>query len=126
VGNNAARYYRLQMKRVMMNEQTPFAGTTGDLPEVHPGEILAKEFLLPLEISQYRLAKSIQVPPRRINEIIHGDRGITADTALRLALFFGNSARFWMNLQTEYDLRQTWRRHGKFLAREIVSACQVS
>ena len=71
---------------------------------IHPGEILAEEFLKPLEITQYRLAKSTGVPPRRINEIVQGNRAITADTALRLSRFFGTSAQFWMNLQTQYDL----------------------
>lgn len=70
----------------------------------HPGEILFEEFLKPLNLSQYRVAKSINVPPRRINEIIHGQRAISADTALRLGRFFGNSPQFWMNLQTWYDL----------------------
>jgi addiction module HigA family antidote len=71
---------------------------------VHPGEILLEEFLKPLEISQYRLAKDINVHPRRINEIVHGKRAITADTALRLARYFGMSERFWLNLQARYDL----------------------
>ena len=71
---------------------------------VHPGEILAEDFLKGLEISQYRLAKGIGVPPRRINEIVQGKRGITADTALRLGKFFGIEAHFWMNLQSHYDL----------------------
>jgi len=71
---------------------------------IHPGEILLEEFLQPLQISQYRLAKEIQVPPRRINEIVHGTRGVTADTALRLAQYFGTTAQFWMNLQNQYDL----------------------
>jgi antitoxin HigA-1 len=71
---------------------------------VHPGEILAEEYLAPLGITQHKLAVSIGVPPRRINEIVHGKRRITADTALRLARFFGTSERFWMNLQTRYDL----------------------
>ena len=74
------------------------------LPPIHPGEILLEEFLEPMEISQYHLAKSIRVPPRRINEIVHGKRSITADTALRLSRFFGTSERFWLNLQTRYDL----------------------
>ncbi len=74
------------------------------LPPVHPGEILAEEFLAPLAISQYRLAKGILVSPRRINEIVHGARSITADTALRLARFFGTSPEFWINLQTHFDL----------------------
>jgi len=74
------------------------------LPPVHPGEVLQEEFLGPMGISQYRLAKSISVPARRINEVVHGKRNITADTALRLSRFFGTSERFWMNLQTRYDL----------------------
>ena len=71
---------------------------------VHPGEILLEEFLRPMGISQYRLAKDISVPPRRINEIVHGKRSVTADTALRLSRYFGLSDRFWLNLQTHYDL----------------------
>lgn len=71
---------------------------------VHPGEILLEEFLRPFGISQYRLAHDIGVPPRRINEIVHGKRAITADTALRLSRYFGLSERYWLNLQTRYDL----------------------
>ena len=71
---------------------------------VHPGEILFEEFLKPLGVSQYRLAKDINVPPRRINEIVHGKRSISADTALRLARYFGLSERFWLNLQSRYAL----------------------
>ena len=71
---------------------------------IHPGEILMEEFLEPLEVSQNRLAVAIGVPPRRINEIVHGKRRITADTALRLAHYFGTTDRFWLNLQTRYDL----------------------
>ena len=74
------------------------------LAPVHPGEILLEEFLVPLELTQYRLAKSLTVPARRINEIVHGTRGVSADTALRLARFFGTSDRFWLNLQVAYDL----------------------
>ena len=77
------------------------------LTPIHPGEILREEFLEPMGISQYRLAKNISVPPRRINEIVHGKRSITADTALRLGRFFGMSAQFWLNLQTRYDLEVT-------------------
>jgi addiction module HigA family antidote len=77
------------------------------LTPIHPGEILKEEFLEPMGISQYRLAKDISVPPRRINEIVHGKRSITADTALRLGRFFGMSAQFWLNLQTRYDLEVT-------------------
>lgn len=74
-----------------------------EVPLVHPGEILLEDWLKPLNISQYALAKAIDVPPRRINEIIHGKRGITADTALRLAAFFGTDAQSWLNLQSHYD-----------------------
>jgi addiction module HigA family antidote len=77
------------------------------LPPIHPGEILREEFLEPMGISQYRLAKDISVPPRRINEIVHGKRAITADTALRLGRFFTMSPQFWLNLQTRYDLEVT-------------------
>ena len=71
---------------------------------IHPGEILLSEFLEPLGISQYRVSKDISVPPRRINEIVHGKRAISADTALRLSRYFDMSERFWLNLQTRYDL----------------------
>ncbi len=77
------------------------------LPPIHPGEILMEEFLKPMGISQYRLAKDISVSPRRINEIVHGKRAITADTALRLGRFFSMSPHFWLNLQTRYDLEVT-------------------
>lgn len=76
------------------------------LHNIHPGEILLEEFLLPMEISQTKLANSISVPPRRINEIVLGKRGITADTALRLAKVFETSVQFWMGLQNEYELRE--------------------
>ncbi len=76
------------------------------LPPIHPGEVLLEDFLLPLGVSQYRLAKDIAVPPRRVNEIVHGLRGISADTALRLARYFGTSAELWMNLQSRYDLER--------------------
>ena len=71
---------------------------------IHPGEVLMEEFLTPLEVTQNRLAVAIGVPPRRINEIVHGKRRVTADTALRLARYFGTTDRFWLNLQTRYDL----------------------
>ena len=73
---------------------------------IHPGEILMEEFLQPLGITQYRLAKDICVPARRINEIIHGKRAISANTALRLSHYFGTSERFWLNLQSRYDLER--------------------
>ena len=91
------------------------------LPPVHPGEILLEEFLEPMGISQYRLAKDISVPPRRINEIVHGLRGITADTALRLARYFGSSERFWLNLQTRYSLEVEKDRLGNRLEKEVLS-----
>ena len=89
------------------------------LPPIHPGEILLEEFLKPMGISQYRLAKATSVPPRRINEIVHGKRSITADTALRLSKFFGMSDRFWMNLQTRYDLELEKDRLGSRLDDEV-------
>jgi addiction module HigA family antidote len=88
-------------------------------PPVHPGEILHEEFLAPLGISQYRLAKDTGVPPRRINEIVRGSRAVTADTALRLARYFGTSERFWLNLQTRYDLEVEKDRLGPRLRREV-------
>lgn len=90
------------------------------LPPVHPGEVLLEEFLGPLGLSQYRLAKDISVPPRRINEIVHGKRAVTADTALRLARYFGTSARFWLNLQAQYDLDVHGDLLGDRLEREVV------
>src|SRR6266403_2778180 len=89
------------------------------LPPVHPGEILLEEFLSPLGISQYRLAKDTSVPPRRINEIVRGMRAITADTALRLARYFGTSEHFWLNLQAHYDLEVEKDRLGDRLRREV-------
>jgi len=86
---------------------------------IHPGEILMEEFLEPLGISQYRLAKDISVPPRRINEIVHGKRSITADTALRLARFFGTTERFWLNLQVRYDLEVERDRLVDVLERDV-------
>lgn len=86
---------------------------------IHPGEILLEEFLEPLEISQYRLAKDVHVPARRINEIVLGKRSITADTALRLGLYFKTSPEFWMNLQTYYDLEVQSGTLGKRLKKEV-------
>jgi addiction module HigA family antidote len=87
---------------------------------VHPGEVLLEEFLEPMEITQYRLAKDISVPPRRINEIVHGKRAVTADTALRLARYFGTSDRFWLNLQTSYDLDVQRDKLGSRLEEEVL------
>ena len=88
-------------------------------PPVHPGEILLEEFLKPLGMSQHRLAKEISVPPRRINESVHGTRAVTADTALRLGRFFGTTAQLWMNLQTGYDLEIESRKLKRRLEREV-------
>ena len=86
------------------------------LTDIRPGEILNEEFLLPMNISQYRLAKSIGVNPRRIHAIVHGERSITAETALLLSRFFGNSREFWMGLQSQYDLDMAEDRLGERLA----------
>lgn len=95
--------------------------TGTQLAPVHPGEILLEDYLEPMGISQYRLAKGISVSPRRINEIVHGKRAITADTALRLARYFGTSERFWLNLQTHYDLAVQKDRLGDRLTKEVVT-----
>ena len=89
------------------------------LPPIHPGEILNEEFLSPLGISQYRLAKDTSVPARRINEIVRGERSISADTALRLSRYFGTSERFWLNLQGRYDLEKEKDRLGDRLDSEV-------
>lgn len=94
--------------------------TTKRLPPVHPGEVLQEEFLGPLGLTQYRLAKDLSVPARRINEIVHGSRAVSADTALRLARYFGTSDRFWLNLQAAYDLDVERDRLGKRLMQEVV------
>ncbi len=93
--------------------------TKRKFPPIHPGEILLEEFLKPMEISQYRLAKDISVDPRRINEIVHGQRSISADTALRLGRFFGTSARLWINLQSHYDLEVQEETIGDRLEKEV-------
>jgi len=89
------------------------------IPPVHPGEILFEEFLKPMEISQNRLALDMRVPPRRINEIVHGKRRITADTALRLGRYFGMSAEFWLGLQMDYDLDIEEDKLGERLGEEV-------
>lgn len=89
------------------------------LKNIHPGEVLLEEFLAPMDISQNRLAREIGVPPRRINEIVHGKRGVTADTALRLARYFGTSEGFWMGLQADYDLEEARERLGIRLQRDV-------
>ena len=87
--------------------------------DITPGEILAEEFLKPMGISQYRLARDIGVPPRRINEIVRGQRAITADTALRLGRYFRMAPQFWLNLQTHHDLEREQARLGQRLEREV-------
>jgi len=89
------------------------------LEPVHPGEVLLEEFLKPLGISQYRLARELSVPPRRINEIVHGLRSVSADSALRLSRYFGTSDRFWINLQSRFDLESQKEKLGKRLEREV-------
>jgi addiction module HigA family antidote len=89
------------------------------LTPVHPGEILFEEFIKPFAISQYRLAQDVRVPPRRINEIVHGKRAITADTALRLGRYFRTSPHFWLNLQSRYDLEQELETRGRAIEREV-------
>lgn len=91
------------------------------LAPVHPGEVLLEDFLKPLGLSQYRVAKGLGVPPRRINEIVLGKRAVSADTALRLARFFGTSAKFWLNLQTAYDLDV----HTDLLTRRLPKEVEV-
>ncbi len=92
---------------------------TRKLTPIHPGEVLQADFLEPLQLSQYRLAQDISVPPRRINEIVHGKRAVTADTALRLARYFGTTEQFWLNLQTRFDLEVQRDLLGGRLAREV-------
>ncbi len=89
------------------------------LQNVHPGEVLLEEFMKPMNLSQNRLARNIGVPPRRINEIVHGKRAVTADTALRLGRYFGTSETFWLGLQTDFDLEEARLKLGKRLAREV-------
>ena len=93
--------------------------TTRKLVPIHPGEVLQADFLEALGLSQYRLAKDISVPPRRINEIVHGTRAISADTALRLARYFGTTERFWLNLQARFDLEVQRDVLGARLTREV-------
>jgi antitoxin HigA-1 len=93
---------------------------TSKMDPIHPGEVLLHDFLEPLGLSQYRLAHDISVPPRRINEIVHGTRSVTADTALRLARYFATSERFWLNLQARYDLEVERDRLGDRLLKEVI------
>jgi len=91
-----------------------------DFAPIHPGEILLEEFLIPMGITQYRLAKSIHVPQRRISEIVHGKRAITADTALRLGRFFRMEPQFWLNLQSRYDLLAAEQALGERIEAEVI------
>jgi len=90
-----------------------------ELAPIHPGEILLEEFLNPMDISQYRLSKDISVDPRRINEIVHGKRAISADTALRLGRYFGMSPQFWLNLQSHYALELLVMQNGDQIQKEV-------
>ncbi len=90
------------------------------IPPLHPGEVLLEEFLLPMNISQNKLALAMRVPARRINEIVHGRRRITADTALRLARFFGTSAQFWLGLQLDYDLDVAQDKVGAQIEQDVL------
>ena len=99
---------------------------TRKLPPIHPGEVLFEEFMRPMGISQNRLGRDLGVPPRRINEIVHGKRGVTADTALRLSRYFGTSAQFWMGLQADYDLETAEDELSGRIAHEVkVKASEV-
>lgn len=96
-------------------------GADDTLPPVHPGEILAEEFLAPLGLSQNKAALAMRVPPRRINEIVHGRRSVTADTALRLARYLGTTPDFWVRLQAHYDLELAWDKSGARIEREVLA-----
>jgi addiction module HigA family antidote len=93
---------------------------TKDFPPLHPGEVLSEEFLIPLGLSQHRLALAMRVPAQKINDIVHGRRGVTADTALRLGRALGTSAEFWMGLQADYDLQAALDELGERLALEVI------
>ena len=104
----------------MPTKRTPRQSSRRLPAAVHPGEILDAEFLAELRMSQYRLSKSIHVPPRRINEIVLGTRAVSADTALRLARFLGTTPEFWLNLQASYDLRTARARVGEQIEHDVV------
>jgi addiction module HigA family antidote len=110
---------RTKSRLLITTEHAEGSMASRKLAPIHPGEVLMADFLEPLGLSQYRLAQDISVPPRRINEIVHGKRGITADTALRLARYFGTSERFWLNLQARYDLETQRDALGSRLEREV-------
>ncbi len=100
-------------------EKTAKSVTSRKLPPIHPGEILFEDFMKPLGLSRYRVARDIGVPPLRIGQIVSGQRAITADTAMRLARYFGTSAALWLRLQSHYDLEIAEARLGKRIAREV-------
>lgn len=93
------------------------------LKNIHPGEVLNEEFLIPLEITAYKLSKEIHVPQTRLSEIIRGNRSITADTAMRLSIFFNNSPKFWLGLQNDFDLEEELKQSKKIFAK--IKACQI-
>ncbi len=95
------------------------------LKNIHPGEVLLEEFLVPMDLSQNRIAREIGVPPRRINEIVHGKRSVTADTALRLARYFGTTEAFWMGLQADFDLEEARNRLGNRLETDVSIQCEA-
>lgn len=111
--------HRVKRKPRIRIRASSVRAMTEHLPPIHPGEILLEEFLKPMELSQYRLAKSTHVSPRRINEIVQGKRAISADTALRLGRYFGTTAEFWLNLQARYDLEVAADALGDRLAKEV-------
>ncbi|MCB0773050.1 MAG: HigA family addiction module antidote protein [Flavobacteriales bacterium] len=96
--------------------KTSTSRPSSKLPNIHPGTVLEEEFLVPMDISAYRLAKDIGIPQTRVSQIVKGDRRITADTALRLSAYFGNSAKFWLGLQADFDLEEERRDKEKDLA----------
>ena len=108
------------------SDRAPMRGPTDKLPPVHPGEVLAEEFLGPLGLSQNKAARAMHVPPRRINEIVLGKRSVTADTALRLARFFGTTPDFWMNLQAHYDLEVARDEAGERIEREVTAFSEAA
>lgn len=109
----------MRTKSASSTTTSPRGRPRRDLPPTHPGEILHEEFLRPMGLSQYALAKAIRVPPRRINEIVHGLRGISADTALRLGRYFAMDPRFWMNLQAHFEMATARDALGPRLEREV-------
>ena len=119
----ASRNSGLSLKREVIMK-TQMGHERKKLSPIHPGEILSEEFLLPMDITQYRLAKAIGVDARRIHSIVHGERSITAETALLFSRFFGNSAEFWMGLQSQYDLEVTEDRLSQRL--ENVAPCPTA